>query len=94
MITVLARTQAAEIDWIGSSLGGLTGIYVAALAGSPIRRMVVNDIGPLVPWNALARLGAYLHSCRSRSRTSMRPKPTSGRSSPRSARSATPNGSI
>jgi pimeloyl-ACP methyl ester carboxylesterase len=61
MITVLARTHAVEIDWIGSSLGGLTGIYVAALAKSPIRRMVINDIGPFVPWTALARLGAYLH---------------------------------
>jgi pimeloyl-ACP methyl ester carboxylesterase len=61
MITVLARSQAVEIDWIGTSLGGLTGIYVAALAQSPIRRMVINDIGPFVPWHALARLSAYLH---------------------------------
>ena len=62
MITVLARTQAAEIDWIGSSLGGLTGIHVAALAGSPIRRMVVNDIGPYLPWSGLARIGSYVSS--------------------------------
>ncbi len=60
MATVLARSGAAEIDWIGTSLGGLTGIYLAALARAPIRRMVINDIGPFLPWNALSRLGAYL----------------------------------
>ncbi len=60
MITVVARSGATTIDWIGTSLGGLTGIHVAALAKAPIRRMVINDIGPFVPWNALSRLGAYL----------------------------------
>ena len=60
MVTVLARSGAAEIDWIGTSLGGLTGIHVAALAKAPIRRMVINDVGPFLPWVALGRLGAYL----------------------------------
>lgn len=62
MIAVLARSGAAEIDWIGTSLGGLTGIHVAALAGAPIRRMVINDVGPFLPWEALRRLGSYLQN--------------------------------
>jgi pimeloyl-ACP methyl ester carboxylesterase len=60
MITVMARIGATEVDWIGTSLGGLTGIHVGGLSRAPIRRMVVNDIGPVLSWHALGRLGAYL----------------------------------
>jgi pimeloyl-ACP methyl ester carboxylesterase len=60
MITVLARSGAGEIDWIGTSLGGLIGMQVASLAKSPIRRLVMNDIGPFLPWKALSRIGDYL----------------------------------
>jgi pimeloyl-ACP methyl ester carboxylesterase len=64
MAMVLAHSGAyrggTEIDWIGTSLGGLIGIHLAALPGSPIRRMVVNDIGPFLPWEALGRIGSYL----------------------------------
>ena len=60
MITVLARSGAAEVDWIGTSLGGLTGMHVAAMAKAPIRRMVMNDVGPFLPWQALSRISAYV----------------------------------
>jgi pimeloyl-ACP methyl ester carboxylesterase len=60
MVTMLACSGATEIDWIGTSLGGLTGMHLASLAQAPIRRMVVNDIGPFLPWQALKRIGAYL----------------------------------
>ena len=43
---LIARLGAEEVDWVGTSLGGLTGIVLAALPGSSIRRMVINDIGP------------------------------------------------
>ncbi len=35
-----------EIDWIGTSLGGLTGMVLASAQDTPIRRLVINDIGP------------------------------------------------
>jgi pimeloyl-ACP methyl ester carboxylesterase len=60
MVTVLARSGVAEVDWIGTSLGGLTGMHVAAMAKAPIRCMVVNDIGPFLPWQALSRIGTYV----------------------------------
>ncbi|HEY6241908.1 MAG TPA: alpha/beta hydrolase, partial [Burkholderiales bacterium] len=44
------------IDWIGTSMGGLVGMMLAAKSGSPIRRLVLNDVGPLIPWSALMRL--------------------------------------
>ena len=62
MTMVLARSGAAEIDWIGTSLGGLTGMHVAAMAQAPIRRMVINDVGPDLPWHALSRLGGNVRN--------------------------------
>jgi pimeloyl-ACP methyl ester carboxylesterase len=46
----------ARIDWIGTSMGGMIGMMLAAKPGSPIGRLVLNDIGPLVPWSGLVRL--------------------------------------
>ncbi|GJL84579.1 MAG: alpha/beta hydrolase [Micavibrio sp.] len=42
-----------SIDWIGVSLGGLLGIYLAGMKDTPIRRMIINDVGPEVPKAAL-----------------------------------------
>jgi pimeloyl-ACP methyl ester carboxylesterase len=54
-----------RLDWVGTSMGGLIGLLLAAKPGSPIRRLVLNDIGPLVPWDALIRLGgALVHGTR------------------------------
>ena len=61
MTALIAALGAVEIDWVGTSLGGLVGMVLAALPGSPIRRMVINDIGPYLPWAGLLRLGANLH---------------------------------
>ena len=49
-----------EVDWIGTSMGGLIGMTVAASDESPIRRLVLNDIGPMVPQPALAMIALYL----------------------------------
>ena len=59
-VSLLRRLQGASegsrIDWVGTSMGGLIGMMLAARSNSPIRRLVLNDVGPMVPWNALARL--------------------------------------
>jgi pimeloyl-ACP methyl ester carboxylesterase len=61
MTVLMAALDATEVDWIGTSLGGLVGMVLAALPGSPIRRIVINDIGPYLPWTGLLRLGANLN---------------------------------
>ena len=53
MATLIARSGAAEIDWVGTSMGGVVGIILAAQGNSPIRRMVLNDVGPFIPQAAL-----------------------------------------
>jgi len=42
-----------DVDWLGVSLGGLLGIRMAGAQNSPIRRLILNDIGPEVPQEAL-----------------------------------------
>lgn len=60
MVTLLARLDATQLDWVGTSMGGLIGLGVAALAGSPLHRLVLNDVGPAIEPAALARIGTYL----------------------------------
>lgn len=62
MNALIAHLGAEQVDWVGTSLGGLIGIVLAALPHTPIRRLVVNDIGPYLPWSGLARIGAYVSS--------------------------------
>ncbi|MBV9656253.1 MAG: alpha/beta fold hydrolase, partial [Acetobacteraceae bacterium] len=62
MTVLLARTGVKSVNWIGTSLGALVGMVVASQSASPVRRMVVNDIGPFVPHTALHRLGLNLRA--------------------------------
>ncbi len=48
------------VHWVGTSLGGICGMLIAAATGQPIQRMVLNDIGPFIPRAALARIAAYV----------------------------------
>lgn len=59
MTSFIARTNATFIDWIGTSMGGLIGMMIAALPDNPIRRLIMNDVGPQVPVHALWRLAKY-----------------------------------
>lgn len=58
--TLIARTGAKQVDWLGTSMGGLIGMILAAKKNTPIRRLVLNDIGPFVPRAGLRRLGEYV----------------------------------
>lgn len=49
-----------QIDWIGTSMGGLIGMALAAQPAMGIRRLVLNDVGPVLQWEALRRIGTYL----------------------------------
>jgi len=60
MVTLLARLAAAEVHWVGTSMGGLIGLGLASLPDSPVRKLVLNDVGPAIEYAALARIGSYL----------------------------------
>ncbi|MBN9368029.1 MAG: alpha/beta hydrolase [Comamonadaceae bacterium] len=68
MLALLAQVhQEASIgtlDWVGTSMGGLIGMAIAGQPGlplpAPVRRLVLNDVGPAIAWQALQRIGQYL----------------------------------
>jgi pimeloyl-ACP methyl ester carboxylesterase len=60
MVTLLARLNAQTLHWLGTSMGGLIGLGLASLPQSPVRRLVLNDVGPAIQPEGLARIGAYL----------------------------------
>ena len=49
-----------DVAWIGTSLGGICGMVVAATDGAPINRLVLNDVGPFIPADALRRIRDYM----------------------------------
>lgn len=57
---LLAKERLANIDWIGTSMGGIIGMLLASQQPERIRKLVLNDIGPFVPAKGLARLKDYV----------------------------------
>ena len=60
LTALLARTGAERVAWVGTSLGGLLGMVMAAQPNTPVAKLVVNDVGPAIEPAALARIGAYV----------------------------------
>lgn len=48
------------VDWLGTSMGGLIGMLLAAKSNTLIRRLILNDSGPAVSLSSLWRMW-YLH---------------------------------
>ena len=60
---LIARVTAgndADISWVGTSMGGMLGLLLAARPQTPIRRLVLNDVGALIPKAAMERIGSYV----------------------------------
>jgi len=60
MVTLIARLDVEAVDWLGTSLGGLLGMALAAQAGNPIKRLLLNDAAPVVARAALERIAGYV----------------------------------
>ncbi len=58
-VALLARVNATTVDWLGTSMGGLIGMGLAGLSNSPVRKLIINDVGPTLNFEALQRIGAY-----------------------------------
>ena len=65
MVTLLARLDVESVNWLGTSMGGFVGMALAAQAGSPVKKLVLNDAAPVIAKGALERIGAYLGQARS-----------------------------
>ena len=68
MLALLAQLHAqspiSTFDWVGTSMGGLIGLVVCGQPGLPlpvpVRKLVLNDVGPTIEWEALVRIATYL----------------------------------
>lgn len=68
MLALLAQLHAqapmTSLDWVGTSMGGLIGLVLCGQPSLPlpvpVRRLVLNDVGPVIQWQALVRIGTYL----------------------------------
>lgn len=60
LVTLIARLDVERLDWAGTSLGGMVGMALASLPQSPVRRLVLNDVGPVLSAQALQRIGTYV----------------------------------
>lgn len=60
MLILLAQIKAKVIDWFGTSIGGLIGIVLCSLSHYPIRRLILNDIGPSIDLSALTHISNYI----------------------------------
>lgn len=57
---LIARLDVEAVDWLGTSMGGMIGMTLAAQPGSPIRRLIVNDVGPFIPAAGLRRIATFV----------------------------------
>ena len=49
-----------QVDWIGTSMGGILGMMLAAKKPNFIKRLVLNDIGAVVSAQGLLRIAGYI----------------------------------
>jgi len=60
MSSLITHLGVSQADWFGTSMGGLIGMVYASMPKSPIRRMLINDVGPRIEPEAVKRLGSYV----------------------------------
>jgi len=60
MNAMLTEFGVQTYDWVGTSMGGLIGMVMAATPGSKMRRFVINDIGPVIERASLDRIASYV----------------------------------
>lgn len=59
IMVLLARLDVDAVDWLGTSMGGLIGMMLSAMPGHPIRKLIMNDVGCVIPLAALKRIAEY-----------------------------------
>jgi pimeloyl-ACP methyl ester carboxylesterase len=64
MLALIAQLQPKTLDWVGTSMGGLIGMVVCGQPNLPlpvpVRKLILNDVGPAIEWHAIQRIGQYL----------------------------------
>jgi pimeloyl-ACP methyl ester carboxylesterase len=59
-VSLIARLDVPAVSWVGTSMGGLIGMALAAFDGAPIARLLLNDVGPVLSLAGLSRIRDYV----------------------------------
>ncbi len=64
MTALIARVTSGgkprRVYWVGTSMGGIIGMLLASRPKSPIEKLVLNDVGAVIPKAALERICTYV----------------------------------
>lgn len=60
VLALMERMNLEKFDWIGTSMGGIIGMMIASLVPDKITRLVLNDVGAVLPKEGLLRIGEYV----------------------------------
>jgi len=60
VVTLIARLDAEAVHWVGTSMGGLIGMMLAADPNTPVTKLVLNEMGPVVSKASLERIASYV----------------------------------
>ena len=60
MMVLIARLDVETVQWLGTSMGGLIGMVLASLPGTPVSRLMLNDVGPAISSESIRRIGEYI----------------------------------
>jgi pimeloyl-ACP methyl ester carboxylesterase len=60
MLVLIARLDVDAVHWLGTSMGGLIGMVLASLPGTPVERLALNDVGPVLAAESIRRIADYL----------------------------------
>ena len=60
IVTLIARVKPDNLSYLGTSMGGMIGMGLASLKDNPIRKLILNDIGPTLNVTALTRISQYI----------------------------------
>lgn len=59
MLDLIQKLELKNVDFIGTSMGGIIGMSLAVLPHSTIKKLILNDIGAEVEYSGLSRIAAY-----------------------------------
>jgi pimeloyl-ACP methyl ester carboxylesterase len=60
MVRFMDSLGITSCDWLGTSMGGIIGMIVAASYPTRISRLILNDIGAFIPKEGLLRISNYV----------------------------------
>jgi pimeloyl-ACP methyl ester carboxylesterase len=60
LVTLIARLDVEAVYWLGTSMGGFVGMALAAQQGSPVKKLALNDAGPVIGKASLERIASYV----------------------------------